>query len=196
LLQRFEAGGEEARQARDQLVGESYARLRAIARKVLHGDFPALRGVHETDSILHDALLRLYQALQQGNPKSIRHFFHLSALQIRRVLLDVARQQGRQAARFQQPPGLGAGDSQSGAVAEPTDCTHDPRRLAQWADFHERAQDLPEDEREVFDLLFYQGLTQPQAARVLGVSERTVKYRWQAARLRLREVVGGDLTDV
>jgi RNA polymerase sigma-70 factor (ECF subfamily) len=36
---------------------------------------------------------------------------------------------------------------------------------------------LPEDEREVFDLVRIQGMTQAEAAHVLGVSEETVKRR-------------------
>src|SRR5262249_2769700 len=36
---------------------------------------------------------------------------------------------------------------------------------------------LPEDEREVFDLVRVQGMTQTEAARVLGVSVVTVKRR-------------------
>ena len=37
--------------------------------------------------------------------------------------------------------------------------------------------ELPEDEREVFDLVRIQGMTQAEAAHVLGVSEETVKRR-------------------
>jgi RNA polymerase sigma-70 factor (ECF subfamily) len=37
--------------------------------------------------------------------------------------------------------------------------------------------DLPEDEREAFDLVRVQGMTQTEAARVLGVSVVTVKRR-------------------
>ena len=36
---------------------------------------------------------------------------------------------------------------------------------------------LPEDEREVFDLVGIQGLTHPEAAAVVGVSEKTVQRR-------------------
>ena len=36
---------------------------------------------------------------------------------------------------------------------------------------------LPEDEREVFDLVRIQGLTQAEAAEVLGVSAKTVQRR-------------------
>ena len=37
--------------------------------------------------------------------------------------------------------------------------------------------ELPEDEREVFDLVRIQGMTQAEAAQLLGVSAVTVKRR-------------------
>ena len=37
--------------------------------------------------------------------------------------------------------------------------------------------ELPEDEREVFDLVRIQGMAQAEAAHVLGVSAETVKRR-------------------
>jgi RNA polymerase sigma-70 factor (ECF subfamily) len=46
---------------------------------------------------------------------------------------------------------------------------------------------LPEPEREVFDLVRIQGLTQAEAAAVVGVSERTVQRRLNRARLLLVE---------
>ena len=41
----------------------------------------------------------------------------------------------------------------------------------------EAIDSLPEDEREAFDLVRVQGMTQTEAARVLGVSDVTVKRR-------------------
>jgi RNA polymerase sigma-70 factor (ECF subfamily) len=38
-------------------------------------------------------------------------------------------------------------------------------------------EELPEEEREVFDLVRIQGMTQTEAAEVLGVSTATVKRR-------------------
>ena len=49
--------------------------------------------------------------------------------------------------------------------------TPDGRRMLEAID------NLPEDEREVFDLLRIQGLTQGEAADVLGVSAKTVQRR-------------------
>ena len=50
---------------------------------------------------------------------------------------------------------------------------------------------MPDAEREVFDLLWYQGLSQAEAAALLGVTERVVRYRWRSARLKLHEMLGG-----
>jgi RNA polymerase sigma-70 factor (ECF subfamily) len=44
---------------------------------------------------------------------------------------------------------------------------------------------LPDDERETFQLIWYQGLTQAEVAALVDVSLRTVKRRWQSARLHL-----------
>jgi len=67
---------------------------------------------------------------------------------------------------------------------------HEPANLAAWAELHRQVEALPEEEREVFDLLWYQELTQAEAAGVLGVSGSTVKPRWVAARLRLLQALG------
>jgi DNA-directed RNA polymerase specialized sigma24 family protein len=42
-------------------------------------------------------------------------------------------------------------------------------------------------------MLWYQGLTQAEAAAILGVTERTVNSRWLAARVRLGDSLGGQL---
>ncbi|MBX9585466.1 MAG: DUF134 domain-containing protein, partial [Gemmataceae bacterium] len=67
----------------------------------------------------------------------------------------------------------------------------DPGRLAAWTDFHQQAEALPEDEREVFELVWYQGLKQTEAAALLSVSDRTVLRRWQAACLKLHDALRG-----
>jgi RNA polymerase sigma-70 factor (ECF subfamily) len=46
---------------------------------------------------------------------------------------------------------------------------------------------LPEDEREVFDLVGVQGLTHAQAATEVGVAEKTVQRRLNRARALLAE---------
>ena len=76
------------------------------------------------------------------------------------------------------------------SVPDPTD---EPHSISAWTEFHEAVSDLPEDQREVFSLLWYSGLTQADAARVLGISLATLKRRWVSARLILKEKCGGDI---
>ena len=45
----------------------------------------------------------------------------------------------------------------------------EPWTIEQWSNFHEHIEGLPDEEREVFNLLWYQGLEQAAAARVVGV---------------------------
>ena len=68
----------------------------------------------------------------------------------------------------------------------------DPGRLAIWSEFHRQVEALPDEEQAVFDLLWYQGLSQAAAAAVLGVNERTVKRRWQSARVKLHDALEGE----
>ena len=83
--------------------------------------------------------------------------------------------------------------SGSGRTPDVGDDTYDPVRLAEWTRFHDAAGSLPDEQREVFDLLYYQGMTQDEAAALLGVSDRTVKRRWLSARLALHDALGGQI---
>lgn len=58
-----------------------------------------------------------------------------------------------------------------------------------WTEFHEAVTRLASEHREVVDLLFYDGISQHEAADVLGVSIRTLKRRWQQAKLVLHEAL-------
>ena len=55
---------------------------------------------------------------------------------------------------------------------------------------------MPEEEREVFDLVWYQELTHAQAAEVLNLSTKTIQRRWQSACLRLHDSLGGHLPNL
>ena len=182
--------------AREALLACAAERLTRLTHKMLK-DYPGVHRWEETDDILQNATLRLCRALETVKPLSVRDFFRLAAALIRRELIDLAR-------RYSGPTGLGAnyaswagsGDEMPAPDVEVADTTYDPGRLAEWTGFHAQVEALPEEEREVFDLLFYQGLPQAEAAAVLGVSERTVKRRWQSARLALHEALGGRLPGV
>jgi predicted DNA-binding protein (UPF0251 family) len=82
------------------------------------------------------------------------------------------------------------------AIRGPIPCHHTGQiEISEWAEFHEVAARLPDELRAAFDLLWYQGLSQAEAAALLGVAVRTVKRRWMKARLRVQQELGGSPFD-
>src|SRR5262249_2178327 len=191
-LDRLRAGDEAAR---GELLDCACQRLRDLARKMLKG-YPNVQRWEQTDDVLQNAALRLHRTLRQLPVQTPRDFFRLAALNVRQELLDLAKhhygphgQGAHHATLSPHPDTLVRGNE---AVADPAE---DPSRLAVWGEFHEQVAALPEEERETFDLLYYQGLTQAEAAELLGVTERTVKRRWQAARLALYDALQGEIPE-
>jgi RNA polymerase sigma-70 factor (ECF subfamily) len=63
--------------------------------------------------------------------------------------------------------------------------------MQQWSEFHEAIERLPDNEREVFELLWYHELPQEEVANLVGLSVRQVKRIWRAAKLRLHDELRG-----
>lgn len=173
LIDRMNAGDPNAR---NQLFELASGRLHGVTRKI-RSDFPRLRNTEETGDLLQKGLIRLLRALETTKIASPKEFFRLAALQVRRELIDLARR----------PAWVkNATDLGSGPLEDPSDTTYEPKKLSEWTEFHEKVDTLPDQEREVVDLLWYQGMTQAEAAEVLQVSVPTIKRRWLSARLRLQ----------
>jgi RNA polymerase sigma-70 factor (ECF subfamily) len=170
----------------NELIRHSQERLRLLTRQMLRR-YPGLREWEDTSDVFQGALLRLARALREVAPPSTQEFLCLAAALIRRELIDLSRHhfgpEGN--GRHQQPPG--------DADPDPSDSSGDPYKLAVWGEVHGRIAGLDEGDRELFGLLYYQGLTQDQAAALLQVPLRTLRRRWQSARLHLMERLGRDL---
>lgn len=182
--------------AREQLINVACDRLLKLTRKMLR-DSPRIGRWEQTDDVFQNAALRLHRALSDVKPPTVRDFFRLAATQVRRELIDLARHHygplGGGANQVSRGRSNDNSESHVSSDVHGADQTHDPDRLAQWTEFHRQIELLPDEEREVFELLWYQELTQAQAAGILGVSERTVKRRWLAGRLKLSEALQGGL---
>jgi RNA polymerase sigma-70 factor (ECF subfamily) len=188
-VQRLNAGDDAARK---DLLNCACERLTRLSRKMLKG-FHRVKRWEATDDVVQNALLRLYRTLGEVRPATAVDFYRLAATNIRRELLDLAK-------HYYGPQGLGANHatmaadtSQNlGEIGRPASANReDFGKLEAWAAFHDHVERLPEEDKEVFDLLWYQQLSQADAAQLLGVSERTVKRRWASARLKLHEALGG-----
>jgi RNA polymerase sigma-70 factor (ECF subfamily) len=149
--------------------------------------YPHVGRWEQTGDVLQNALLRLCRALDAVPLESTLHYYNLAALQIERELKDLAD-------RHAGPHGFGANhhtDRTGGIVAAHAGTQDGPETVAEWSEFHHQVDQLGAEQREVFGLIWYHGLAQEEAARVLGVSLRTLKRRWLGARLELARRCAG-----
>lgn len=191
-LDRLMAGDEGARES---LLAAAQDRLTRLARRMLR-DFPGVRRWEDTDDIFQNAVLRLYASLKTVHPPTSTDFLRFAAVQIRRELIDLAR-------RYYGPLGHGAHHASNGGGEPPlepakfagTD-THEPSQLAIWSEFHEHIDALPDEDKALYDLLWYQGLGTTEVAKLLKVTDRTIQRRWQQLRLRLHSELKGELPGI
>lgn len=185
-------GGDDS--ARVTILEICNDRLRELSHRLL-GKFAKVRRWDDTDDVAQNAALRLYRALADTVPDTPRGLMGLLATQIQRELLDLAR-------KYSGPMSYAANhgtnvrrDSRGEAML--VDEAHDPGEsdeeipIDRWEQFHAAVEALPDEQREVFKLIWYLGLDQQSAADAHGISVRTVARRWQEARASLH----GGLSD-
>ena len=163
-----------------ELLERAAGRLRLLCATFLYKRYPRLTRPPvnlETDELLGGVVAGLLAALRTVRPPTVRQFFALANQHMRWQLNDLARRLDQRSAAAALP--------ESGVAAPASSCdsclSPDGRRMLQ------AIEGLPEDDREVFDLVGIQGLTHGEAAGVVGVSEKTVQRRLNRARLLLAE---------
>jgi len=162
------------------LLERAVHRLRQLCGALLHRSYPRLTHSPlnlETDDLVSGVVAGLITALQKVRPQTVRQFFALANQHMRWQLNDLAR-------LLDERPRLVA-VSESGVVSPPDSAdsilSQDARRMLL------AIEGLPEEDREVFELVRIQGLTHAEAAAVVGVSAKTVQRRLNRARLLLAE---------
>jgi RNA polymerase sigma-70 factor (ECF subfamily) len=165
---------------RDLLDGAVH-RLHHLCASLLHRSYPRLTRPPlnlQADELLGAVVERLLKALREARPATVRQFFSLAAQHMRWELNDLARRLDEQA------PAAELGDRPVPAPAGSDSALSPDARL-----MLDAIDELPDDDREAFDLVRIQGLTQPDAAEVLGVSVKTVQRRLNHARLLLADAL-------
>lgn len=179
-------------QARQELLTVTSDRLERLTRN-MKKDFPSVSRWEETGDVFQNVMIRLNQALEKVEINDVRHFLRLAALHIRRELLDLCRKHDRRNRHHQTQMRAASGEQSEMPLAqEPMEITNDPKRVAEWGEFHETIEGLPDDQKEIVELLWYHGLTQVAAAEVMGITHKQVRTLWRNARLELHEKLGGD----
>jgi len=151
------------------LLDRAVRRLHLLCATLLYRSYPRLTQPPlnlQADELLGAVAERLLKAMREARPRSVRQFFGLANQHMRWELNDLARRLD------EQPVAVGLHEGLVPAPASSVSgLTPDGLRMLRAID------ELPEDEREVFDLVRVQGMAQTEAARVLGVSAVTVKRR-------------------
>ena len=112
-------------------------------------------------------------------PTTVRQFFALTGQHLRWELNDIARRLDAQPTAVELGEGVVPAPAASDSNLSPTACL-----------ILEEIGNLPDDEREVFDLVHVQGLAEAEVAAVLGVAARTVKRRLERGVQLLSERLG------
>lgn len=162
-------------QAAEQLLPVVYEELRQLAAARLAAEPPG--NTLNATALVHEAYLRLGEGQQFENRG---HFFAAAAEAMRRILVDRARRKaalrnGGGRTRVELEPELAAPDVQEDLLA-----------------LNEALNQLAAEDpvkAELVKLRYFAGLTLPEAAAALGLSERTASRHWTYARAWLRRAI-------
>jgi RNA polymerase sigma factor (sigma-70 family) len=161
------------------LLDRAVRRLHVLCATFLSKSYPRLTLPPlnlQVDELLGAVVGRLLKALRDVHPRTVRQLFALANQHMRWELNDLARRLDEQPAAADLCDELALSPVTSGSGLTP-----DGLRMLQAID------DLPGDERETFDLVRIQGLTQAEAAEILGVTIRTVRRRLNRSVLLLTQ---------
>ncbi len=167
--------------ATDLLFQHCMERMRVLAHRL----FQSRKDLHlfeESDDLLQKTLVRLHRAIHVLKPSTTRAFMTIALQNMRWALKDLARDMHDRLDKL----------GNSKALAKAPSLEEEPSTLLEWSFFHDAIQSLPQEERETFDLIFYGGMQQEEAAEFLGVSTRTIKRRWRLARILLAKALDNE----
>ena len=167
------------RDAADALYASAYADLRRLARSRLRagGRYTLL----DTCSLVHESYVRFVNGRHVSFQDRL-HFMRWAAQVMRSVIVDFARR--RVAAR------RGGGSSRVTFDVELAAAANGEDQILIVHQALERIAAVDERMMQVVEMRYFGGLTEPEIAVALGVTERTVRRDWLKARLLLREALG------
>ena len=161
------------------LIDSSVSRLHLLCRTLLLRSYPRLARPPlnlQPEELLSAVVNRLLRALREVRPTNVRQFFALANRHMRWELNDLARRLDQHTQAVELNEALVA-DS----ISDDPELSPDAHRIL------EAIENLPQEEREAFDLIRIQDLSQPEAAKVLGISESTVRRRLHRGLLLLTQ---------
>jgi RNA polymerase sigma factor (TIGR02999 family) len=172
------------RSALEKLTPLVYRELHRLAQAYMRGE----RAGHalQTTALVNEAYVRLIEGENQGW-QSRAHFYAVAAKLMRHILVDFARSRDRikRGGALEQVSLDEALIVTAGYTSQLLDLDEALTTLSK----------LDERQSQVVELRFFGGLTEPEIAEVLKVSERTVQSDWRLARSWLLRELSGEERD-
>ena len=169
------------RERQDELFRAVYDELHRQAARYLRRELPGL--TLQTSDLIHEAYLRLIDQ-RHVEWQNRLHFYAIAAQQMRRILVDHARQR-RAAKRGGSNVCLPLDEAESVPIEPELDFVALDQVL-------NRLSEIDSQQSRIVELRFFSGLSVEETAEVLGVSERTVKRDWHVAKAWLRRELSED----
>lgn len=181
LLRRIAVGD---RAALDAVYASLYPELKRIARARLQhqGDGGGL----QTTMVVHESFLRL-AATPGAQLIDRKHFFAYAARTMRSVIVDAARESLAQR-RGGDATHLTLGSADAVAADSASD------ELLRVNDALAELEAIDPELAQVVEMRYFGGYTETEIAELSGVTERTVRRRWDKARAWLYVALGGSGT--
>ena len=161
---------------KEQLFEQLQNELRQMASNLMRRE----RADHtlQATALVNEACIRLLDSDAIGNATDRRYFFAAANRAMRQILVDHARRRGATKR---------GGEYERGSldiVLENFETNNGCNFIDLEASLEALEKDSPR-QREVVELRFFSGLSIPETAEVLGVSEGTVERDWRLARAKL-----------
>lgn len=155
----------------DKLISELYTEIRRLAKRERWraGRPDSL----QTTAIMHEAYLKLYR---QEHWESRQHFLGAAVTAMRHILVDAAR------ARLTAKRGGGGGHLPISAASNTANGESEDIELVRLADALRDLAELDPKLAQLVDCRFFAGLTESEAAQLMGVTDRTIQRWWKQAR--------------
>lgn len=154
----------------EELLAIVYGELRRLAAHKITQE--AHERTLQPTALVHEAWLKLANTSQVWNSRG--HFFTAAAEAMRRILIDRARKRKR----LRHGEGLQRVDLNSIDIA----ATADDGTLLHVNEALNRLSAESPEKAELVMLRYFAGLSIPEAAEALGISEATAKRHWSYAR--------------
>lgn len=168
------ANGDDS--AQEELYQHAFSRLLAQCQRILRQELSVPNPMITENAVLAEASQRLRKAMESDkvSPTTAREFFGLAGRNIRWQVIDMLRKRSQQQGDthvFEQLTGDGK--------------ELQPEETEKWELFWSAIDSLDDQQREVFDLIWVNGLSQYEAAEVMGKTRNQVDSIWRRIKIAI-----------